>query len=339
MHRQTLLTAGYVAYTSGGVRSLVDEIDDKTNMQEMKGSMLVGEKREKIESPQNYGFTSVVMKADKGKDGSIEDCAEAYISYLGGNRSFPVCTVMDDRRYRLKELKPGEVAFYDHQQQQFHMNEKGTFLTGINDKKIRFALHEVEKEQQQGGGGGGAATRAGESGGGGSSSGSGGQQKKNGQKQRYEKAEEKSKRFMDINKDKMNMAHDGNIEAKSEKTLKLEGAAINRKAGAHYFDGDVHITGNLYISKQGFKPTGPEWAGGTATPGPTDADDPVKYVKRPPRQLSAEQLAAFEGARRRSLPDWITITENGVVINGDLAVTGNLTVTGVVRAKGFEWVR
>ncbi len=336
MHRQTLLTAGYVGYTSGGVRSLVDEIDDKKNMQEMKGTMLFGEGREKIESPQNYGFTSVVMKADKDKDGKIEDCAEAYINYLGGNRSFPVCTVMDDRRYRLKELKPGDVAFYDHQQQQLHFNEKGTFLTGINDKKIRFALHEVEQEQQ-GSGGAGAATRAGESGSGGSG-GSGGQQKKDGQKQRYEKAEEKSKRFMDINKDKMNMAHDGNIEAKSEKTLKLEGAAINRKAGAHYFDGDVHITGNLYISNQGFKPTGPQWAGGTATPGPTDADDPVKYVKRPPRQLSAEQQATFDRARPLTLPDRIRITDDGIVIDGDFTVTGNLTVTGVVRAKGFEVV-
>src|SRR6478609_3215084 len=107
MHRQSPLTAGYVGYTGGGARALVDEINDGPMMQEMKGSFMVGESREKIESPQNYGFTSVVMPAKKGKDGQVEECAEAYINFLGGSRSFPVASVMDDRRFRLKELKPG----------------------------------------------------------------------------------------------------------------------------------------------------------------------------------------------------------------------------------------
>src|SRR6478609_635551 len=103
MHRQNPLQAGYVGYTGSGARALVDEISDNPMMQEMKGSFMTGENRDKIESPQNYGFTSVVMPATKGKDGSIEECAEAYINFLGGNRSFPVAAVMDDRRYRLKE--------------------------------------------------------------------------------------------------------------------------------------------------------------------------------------------------------------------------------------------
>jgi phage gp45-like len=332
MHRQSGLTAGFVGFTSGGVRSLVDEIDDKTGMQEMKGSQMFGEARDRIESPQNYGFTSVVMKADKGKDGKIEQCAEAYINYIGGNRSFPICSVMDDRRYRLKELKPGDVAFYDHQQQQFHFNEKGAFLTGIDTKKIRMSLLKVEDEQQQSGGGVGASTRA--EGGGTSGGESGGGQKKKGQKQRYEKAEKESKRFVDLNEKNIGVAHDADIGIKAGKTLATEGQAIKRKAEAHYFDGDVHITGNLYISKQGFKPTGPEWAPGTATPGPSDDDDVAAYVKRPPIQLTAEQLTAFE--RQRAFFDKIQITDDGVLIDGDLAVNGNLTVTGVVRAKDFE---
>ena len=49
MHRQTPLTAGFVGYTSGGARALVDEINDKPMMQEMKGSIMYGETREKIE--------------------------------------------------------------------------------------------------------------------------------------------------------------------------------------------------------------------------------------------------------------------------------------------------
>ena len=140
MHRQTPLTAGFVGYTSGGCRALVDAISDNPLMQEMKGTFMQGEARDKIESPQNYGFTSVVKEATKGKDGMIQECAEAFISFLGGNRTIPIATVMDDRRFRLKELKPGDVAIFDHLQHQFHFNKDGVFLTGRTDKKVKFQL-------------------------------------------------------------------------------------------------------------------------------------------------------------------------------------------------------
>lgn len=147
MHRMTPLTTAVRAYSSGGSRAVVEKVDDNPMMQEMKGGIMFGEQREKIESPQNYGFTSVVRDATKGGDGQIQESAEAYIMYPGGNRSFPVAAVMDDRRYRLKELKPGDTAFYDWQQQQFHFNEDGAFLTGLNDKKIRMQLSEPDQKQ------------------------------------------------------------------------------------------------------------------------------------------------------------------------------------------------
>jgi phage gp45-like len=146
MHRQSGLTAGFVGFTSGGARTLVDEINDETGMQEMKGSMLFGEARERVESPQNYGFTSVVLPAKKGKDGKIEECAEAYISYLGGNRSFPVAQSMDDRRHRPWALKPGENAQYDDAGQMTLMRRNGLFLLSLDD--------------EQGSGNGGASARA-----------------------------------------------------------------------------------------------------------------------------------------------------------------------------------
>jgi len=345
MHRQNPLQQGFVGYTSGGARALVDEISDNPLMQEMKGSFMGGENRQKVESPQNYGFTSVVMPATKGKNGVIEQCAEAYLSFLGGNRSFPVATVMDDRRFRLKELKPGDVAFFDHQQQQFHFNKDGAFLTGLDNKKIRIALHKVEQQQQSGGAAAKdgvsalAAEGGGDSSGSSSSSGSGGSQKKTGQKQRYEKAEKESKRFLDLNEKKMDMGHDGNIEAKAGATLKMEGTAISRKATTHYFTGDVHIVGDLYISKEAYKPTGPEWKPGTAQPGPTDADDVFEYVKRRPRQLSEGEVETFERQRTRALPSNMRIEPDGsIVIDGDFVVTGNLTVNGVVSAKGFRTI-
>jgi phage gp45-like len=210
MHRQNPLQQGYVGYTASGARSLVDEIDDKTGMQEMMGSFMNGESRKKIESPQNYGFTSVVNKATKGKDGKIEACAEAYINFLGGNRSFPVAAVMDDRRYRLKELKPGDVAMFDHLQHQFHLNKDGVFLSGRNDKKMKFQLLDPPDDDQKSGSGKSAEALAASGSSGGSSSGGGGQHK--GQKQRYEK---ESKQHVEMTKGKTELVHDQTIEHKT----------------------------------------------------------------------------------------------------------------------------
>jgi hypothetical protein len=162
MHRQSSLTAGFVGFTSGGARALVDTIDDGTGMQEMKGSMMFGEARDKIESPQNYGFTSVVLPAKKGKDGKIEECAEAYINYIGGNRSFPVAAVMDDRRHRPWGLKPGENAQYDDIGQMTLMRRNGLYLLTLDSED------ESQSQSGSGGGSGGGAPGllAAESGGG-----------------------------------------------------------------------------------------------------------------------------------------------------------------------------
>jgi len=132
MHRQTPLTAGFVGYTSGGARALVDVADDEKGMQEMKGSMMFGEARTRIESPQNYGFTSVVLPAKKDKDGQIVQGAEAYINFLGGNRTFPVAAVMDDRRHRPWALKPGENAQYDDIGQMTLMRRNGLYLVSLD---------------------------------------------------------------------------------------------------------------------------------------------------------------------------------------------------------------
>ena len=97
------------------------------------------------------------MPATKGKDGKIEECAEAYLSFLGGNRSFPVATVMDDRRYRLKELKPGENAQYDDVGQMTLMRRgflaKACRMTaktaGARQAERFVSLRHVEKKKQK----------------------------------------------------------------------------------------------------------------------------------------------------------------------------------------------
>ena len=209
MHRQTPLTAGYVGYTGGGARTLIDTIDDSKMMQQMKGAIM-GESREGVESPQNYGFTSVVMPATKGANGEIDECAEGFMSYFGGSRTSNFCAVMDDRRYRLKELVQGNVAMFDHLQHQLHFNDDGMFMTGRTDKKMKFQLADPPQDNQQSG------QSSGGSGGQSSGSGSGGSQsggrKLTGQQKRYDKD---SKQYYQMTKDATNLVHDKTIEHKA----------------------------------------------------------------------------------------------------------------------------
>lgn len=212
MHRATPLNSSFRAYTGGGTRSAVDTITDSTLMQEMAGNFMQGEARKAIESPQNYGFTSVVMPAIKDALGNITDSAEAVISFMGGNRSFPVAGVMDDRRHRMINLQPGDTGMFSTvgRMLQMHFNTDGGFLTGTRDKTLRMQLLDEDskpdqQQQQQSGqqqqqsvksrdwlhvsttnGGNGSS----------SSSGQGGQQQK-GQQPRY-KDGQKTYRFVDL---------------------------------------------------------------------------------------------------------------------------------------------
>ena len=205
MHRATPLNSSFRAFTGGGARSAVDIIDDLKLMQEMAGNFMHGESRQGVESPQNYGFTSVVMPAIKDALGNITDSAEAVISFMGGNRSFPVAGVMDDRRHRLFGLQPGDTAMFRTATDllQFHLSGDGGFLTGPRNKTVRMQLLDQDSGQQQQqpsqGAGGQSATTTDASGAGSSSassSGSSGQQQK-GQKPIYQQGQQ-SYRFHDV---------------------------------------------------------------------------------------------------------------------------------------------
>jgi phage gp45-like len=174
MHRATPANTSFRAYVAGGARTVIHQADDSKLMQEMGGNFAKGESRGKVESPQNYGFTSVVMDADKGQDGSVSGGAEGFMQFPGGNRSFAVCGVMDDRRHRLKGLEKGDVAMFRTKDDglQMHMSQDGGFFTGPNDKNVRMQLVQKPQQQQQGGQGQQPAQRdaSGGSSGGGSSS-------------------------------------------------------------------------------------------------------------------------------------------------------------------------
>ena len=209
MHRATPATSSFRAYTGGGTRSAVDTVDDSKLMQEHSGNFMHGETRQGVEAPQNYGFTSVAAPATKDADGKITDSAEAVISFMGSNRSFPVAGVMDDRRHRLFGLQPGDSAMFRQatDKLQFHLTGSGGFMTGPRDKTVRMQLVDEDSGQQQQQGGQ-QSVRAdgsvrdvlhvGSHAGNGSSSSSssqGGQQQQKGQKPIYQDGQ-KSYRFV-----------------------------------------------------------------------------------------------------------------------------------------------
>lgn len=221
MHRATPLNTSVRAYTAGGSRSVVDKVDDSKLMQEMGGNFMANETRQEIESPQNYGFTSVVFDAEKGKDGKVEASAETFIGFMGGNRSFPVAGAMDDRRHRLFGLEKGDTAFYRGRgdKQQMHMTEEGGFWSAPQNKTVRMQLipedSEDNKTVDSGGGslaqgkqGFAVEARAGESGGGNGPAGGQQQgQKKRGQKPVFKKGKY-SHRFIDATKDASRVSGD-----------------------------------------------------------------------------------------------------------------------------------
>jgi phage gp45-like len=149
MHRATPQNVAHRSYTSGGARGVAGKVDDSKHMQEITANFMAGENRTKIEAPQNYGFTSVHMPPDADGKG-----AEHFSSFIGGARSFPVASAIDDRRHRLYGMQEGDVAMYrtKSDQLQFHLAQDGGYLTGPDSKKLRLQLIQGQQDGQQGGG-------------------------------------------------------------------------------------------------------------------------------------------------------------------------------------------
>lgn len=75
-----------------------------------KQTILSGEAREDVEYFQHYGFASVPQKD-----------AEAITVFLGGDRSSGVTIATEDARYRIKDMKGGEVAIYTDEGDVIHL--------------------------------------------------------------------------------------------------------------------------------------------------------------------------------------------------------------------------
>jgi phage baseplate assembly protein V len=96
-------------------RAVIKLVDDSMKLQTLQLAVLTDEVRDDIERVQNYGFTSVPLEG-----------AEAAVVFVGGRRDHGLAVAVDDRRYRVKDLKAGEVAVYTDQGDKVVIKRGGT---------------------------------------------------------------------------------------------------------------------------------------------------------------------------------------------------------------------
>lgn len=82
-------------------RAVVGQVLDAATLQSLQLAILSDETRDGCERFQQYGFSSVPFSG-----------AEAVVVFVGGLRDHPLVLAVDDRRYRKKNLQPGESALY-----------------------------------------------------------------------------------------------------------------------------------------------------------------------------------------------------------------------------------
>lgn len=82
-------------------RAVVALVSDDKKLQELQITLHADEARGAVERFQQYGFTSVPLEG-----------AEAIALSVAGSRGHMVVIAVDDRRYRKKDLQPGESAIY-----------------------------------------------------------------------------------------------------------------------------------------------------------------------------------------------------------------------------------
>ncbi|ENV3745404.1 TPA: phage baseplate assembly protein [Enterobacter roggenkampii] len=117
-------------------RAVVKSINADSKCQTVDVELLAGQGKAGIEHLEPYGFTS------RAKSG-----AEAVVLFPDGDRSHAVVVSISDRRYRIKGLKTGEVAFYDDQGQTVTLTRNGIVIDGggkvitfKNAPKARFEM-------------------------------------------------------------------------------------------------------------------------------------------------------------------------------------------------------
>jgi phage gp45-like len=85
-------------------RAVLAAINDATGLQETQIRLMQDEVKGGVAHLQSYGLTVHPLPG-----------AEGLVLFVGGNRDHGVAIKFDDRRYRIRNLAPGEVAVYTHE--------------------------------------------------------------------------------------------------------------------------------------------------------------------------------------------------------------------------------
>lgn len=100
-------------------RGVVSAADGTKKMRTVQVRLLADEVRDDLEHVEPYGFTS------EPKD---DELPEAFALFFGGDRSHGIVFCVADRRFRLKNMKPGEVAIYDDLGQKVYLTRDGLVI-------------------------------------------------------------------------------------------------------------------------------------------------------------------------------------------------------------------
>lgn len=95
-------------------RAVLRMVDDSAGMQRVQVEALKGDPRDRVEHPQEYGFSSHPLPG-----------ATTHAFAIGGATADTVVLIIADRRYRLKAMAAGEVAIHDDQGQTIHIKRDG----------------------------------------------------------------------------------------------------------------------------------------------------------------------------------------------------------------------
>lgn len=121
------------AVTNMAARATVVLVNSAAKIQRVQMRILNSEVKE-LEHFEAYGLTSNPLKG-----------AEGITLFFGGDRSHGVAILIGDRRYRLLNLAPGEVALHDDLGQKVHLTRAGIVIDGAglpitftNTPKARF---------------------------------------------------------------------------------------------------------------------------------------------------------------------------------------------------------
>ena len=90
-------------------RGVVALANSASRLQTLQMRLTAGELKDGMEHLEPYGFTSCPHEG-----------AEALAGFMGGDRSHGVVIVVSDRRHRIQELAPGEVAIYTDEGDKVH---------------------------------------------------------------------------------------------------------------------------------------------------------------------------------------------------------------------------